>query len=221
MPGGVTLIMFLAGPTVAAGYVLSSVTRRWTVENGDRPSPSTLVEAATIVLVAGLAWLLIRVAAPGRTTFQNASAIGFLSSQVLTAWSSVALWSGVAAVVGHVAPLTTRFRHGTGGTAGAFALLLAFLPITALAAIGAWVSSMAVTRDVRGALALTYVAVAVSEWLFGVLNPPGPWGVVHGPETTLMVTVLAGVLIVRWAVGDIGVEPASSDDAGDRPADDQ
>ncbi|MDH3682955.1 MAG: glycerol-3-phosphate acyltransferase [Acidimicrobiia bacterium] len=215
MPGGVTLVLFLAGPMVMIGYVASSLSRQWVVSSGDRSSPSTLVEVTTTLLAAGGAWAAIRYAAPGRTTFQNASAIGFLSSQVLTAWSSLALWTGVAAVLGHVAPASTRFRSGTSGIAGGFALLAVFLPITALAAAGAWFGSLALTRMVRPALAITYLAVVVVEWVLSVVNPPGPYGLVHGPETTLWVAVLAGVLTFRWAAGDIGV----SSEAGQRPED--
>ncbi len=206
MPDGVTLVLFLAGPVILIGYVLSSVVRKWIVDRGDRSSPSTAAEALTVLAVACGAWLAIRYAAPGRTTFQNASAIGFLSSQVLTAWSSLALWAGLAGVVGHIAPVTTRFRSGSAGVAGAFAMLVVFLPITAVAAAGAWVSSLTLTREVRPALAVTYFAVVVAEWFFGVLNPPGPYGLVHGPETTLFVAALAGVLAFRWSAGDVGVD---------------
>lgn len=207
-----TLVLFLAGPVVLIGYLTSSVVRGLTVRAGDRPSPAVVGEMAATVGAAVAAWLLIRWAAPGRTTFQNASAIGFLSSQVLTAWSSLAIWTGAAAVVGHVAPMTTRFRSGTAGVAGSFGLLTVFLPITALAAIGAWITSMAVTRDVRSALAATYFAVVTSEWLFAVLDPPTPYGLIHGPESTLFVAVLAGVLIARWAAGDVGITAEVAED---------
>lgn len=217
MPSGVTLILFLSGPLVLIGYVASSLGRQWAIRNGDRSSQSTAIEVAITLVAAGGAWAAIRYAAPGRTTFQNASAIGFLSSQVLTAWSSLALWTGVAAVLGHVAPVSTRFRSGTSGVAGSFALLAVFLPITALAAAGAWLGSLALTRTVRPALVITYFAVVVSEWLLGVLNPPGPYGLVHGPETILFVAVLAGVLTFRWAAGDVGVTSAAGHHPEDYP----
>ena len=210
MIDGVTWGLFLAGPTVAAGYLLSSLTRTWVVRNGDRPSQAVVVEVATVILAASVAWLAIRSQAPGQTIFQNASAIGFLSSQVLTAWSSLALWTGLAAVVGHLAPLQRRFGDGTAGVAGAAVLLLAFLPITVLAGIGAWISSIGVTRETRSALPLTYGAVVVAEWLFSVVNPPGPWGIVHGPESTLFVAATAGALLFRWSKGDVGIAPLPS-----------
>jgi glycerol-3-phosphate acyltransferase PlsY len=200
----VSWVMFLAGPTVGAAYLLSSLSRHWVVDGRDRGSPAVVTEVASTLVVAASAWLVIRSQAPGRTAFQNASAIGFLSSQVLTVWESLALWAGLAAIVGQVAPMTKRFRSGSSGVAGGLALLLVFLPLTALAAAGAWFSSLAVARAVRPSLALSYFAVVVAEWIFGVLNPPGPWGLVHGPETTLFVAVLAGVLTFRWAEGDIG-----------------
>lgn len=211
MPGGVTLILFLAGPLVTLGYLASSMARQWVLRGGDRSSPSTVIEVAATLLAAGGAWAAIRYAAPGRTTFQNASAIGFLSSQVLTAWSSLALWTGLAAVLGHATPVSTRFRAGTSGIAGSFALLVVFLPITALAAVGSWFSALALTREPRPALAVTYGAVVIAEWLFGVLNPPSPYGLVHGPETTLFVAVLAGVLTARWTAGDVGRLGGGSD----------
>lgn len=207
MPDGVTLVLFLAGPIVMIGYVASSIVRGWLLAGGDRSTPSTVAEAITTVSVACGAWLAIRSVAPGRTTFQNASAIGFLSSQVLTAWSSLALWAGLAAVLGHVAPVTRRFRSGSAGVAGSFALLLAFLPITAVAALGAWGGSLALTRNVRSALVSTCFAVVVAEWLLGVLNPRAPYGLIHGPETALFVAVLAGVLAVRWITSDLGIDP--------------
>ncbi len=201
-----SLVLFLSGPVVLIGYLASSVVRSWTLGSGDRTSPAVFGEMAVTIGAAVSAWLLLRWAAPGQTTFQNASAIGFLSSQVLTAWSSMALWAGAAAVVGHVAPVTSRFRSGTAGVAGSFALLAVFFPITAVAAIGAWMSSITITRDVRAALLTTYLAVAATEWLFAVLDPPVPYGLVHGPESTLFVAVLGGVLAARWSHGDIGAD---------------
>lgn len=215
MLSGVTWVLFLAGPTIAACYLASALVRTWVVDNGDRPSPSVVAEAAAVIALAGGAWLIIRSQAPGRTVFENASAVGFLSSQVLTFWSSVALWAGLAAVVGQMAPVPRRFRQGTSGVAGAMALLLAFLPVTAVAAFGAWFSSLNATRHARPALALTYGAAVIAEWIFSVINPPGPWGVVHGPETTLFVTALAGALLFRWSRGDIATSlspPSPHDD---------
>jgi hypothetical protein len=204
MLNAVSWIMFLAWPTVGAGYLVSSLTRHWVVDGRDRGSPAVVTEIATTLVMAVAAWQLIRSQAPGRTTFQNASAIGFLSSQVLPVWGSLALWTGLAAVIGQVAPATKRFRSGSSGVAGCLALLVAFLPLTAMVAAGAWLGSLAVTREVRPALVLSYSAVVVGEWIFGILNPPGPWGLVHGPESTLFVAVMAGVLTFRWAEGDVG-----------------
>lgn len=204
MPNGVTLVLFLSGPVVLIGYVAAGLSHRWATRRGRTSSTATVAEALTTVAIAAGAWAAIRYTAPGRTTFTNASAIGFLSSQVLTAWSSLALWAGAAAVLGHLAPVTRRFRGGSAGVAGAFALLVVFLPITALAAIGSLVGASAMRRDLRSALLVSYGATVVAEWLFAVLNPPGPYGLVHGPETVLFVAVLAGALAARWALGDVG-----------------
>lgn len=229
MFSGVTWVLFLAGPMVAGAYLLSSLIRTWTINRGSnrgssRDDPdsnrddqdeatdgstgivplSTVVEAATVAAISLAALVLMRSQAPGRTTFQNASALGFLSSQVLTVWSSMALWAGLAAVVGHATPITRRFRHGTSGAPGALALLILFVPLTALAAAGAWFATLSITREIRPALALSYASVVVAEWVFGVINPSTPWGLVHGPETTLFMAVMAGALLARWAAGDIG-----------------
>jgi glycerol-3-phosphate acyltransferase PlsY len=110
----------------------------------------------------------------------------------------MALWAGLAAILGQLAPATKRFRGGSNGVAGSLALLITFLPLTGVAALGAWLSALMVTRSVRPALALSYLSAVVAEWLFGVVNPPGPWGLVHGPESTLFVAVLAGALTFRW-----------------------
>ncbi len=45
-------------------------------------------------------------AIPGANTF---SAVAVFSNQAIGAWVSVALWTGMAAVLGHIAPVWTGF----------------------------------------------------------------------------------------------------------------
>ena len=212
MPTGVVWIQFLSGPVVIVAYLVSAVVRGWLVDRRVDGTTALVAEAAAPTAAALATWVVIESQAPARSNFQNASAIGFLSSQVLTVWSSLALWAGLAALVGQMAPASKRFRRGTSGVPGAFVLLVTFFPATAVAAIGSWVTSLAMTRDPRPALALTYGAVVAVEWIFSVVNPSGPWGLVHGPESTLFTAVLAGALLFRWAGGDVGTPAPTTDD---------
>ena len=171
--------------------MVASLARAWIIGDRAHRYSAATVEASTVILVAALAWLLIRSQAPGRTVFQNPSAIGFLSSQVLTAWSSVALWTGLAGVCGHAVPFRKRFRHGSSGIVGALALLVV---LPGHRARRDWSLGRLDGGQPRGppGLALTYVSTMGAEWLLGILDPAGPWGLVHGPESTLFVAVLAG-----------------------------
>lgn len=159
-------------------------------------------EAVAALLWAGLSYLLIDALAPGSTDFRNSSAVGFLSSSVLTVWESVALWAGLSVTVGIVAPLFPRPHKGSSGIAPVAALLAVFSPGTLVAAFAAWFLSLGILDRPRLALAVTFGSVAVTEWLLSLLRIQAPWGIIHGPESTLWVTACAGVLLARWTHGD-------------------
>jgi glycerol-3-phosphate acyltransferase PlsY len=90
---------------------------------------------------------------------------------------------GAAAVVGHVAPVTRRFRGGK-GVATAIGMLLVLYPLLALVAVVVFAAACALTRIVSvgsiAAAALTPVAAAI--------------GGVRGPE--LVAIVACGLLIL-------------------------
>ena len=140
-------IALLSGPLVGAGYFLGSIQwrilhTRWKLRTIEPVATDALtdatatgregegviavIEAAVPLVYALIVWRVIDAIAPGgRGRFDASSFIGALSNQVLPVWQSLALWTGVAAVLGHVAPIWTRFRGGT-GIPPAMALLLAF-----------------------------------------------------------------------------------------------
>ena len=142
---------------------------------------------------------MIDAVAPGTSAFRQFSAVGILSSRSLTIWESVSLWSGLAAVVGTVAPFSSRFRDGSTGIVAAAALLLTFFPITFLIALGTWATGFGVMRSVRATLPLVFGVVVITEWMLSVAPLRVPWGFIHGPEPTIWAAVLAGVLISRWS----------------------
>ena len=167
--------------------------------------PLVIAEAAITLVVAGTAFVVIDALAPGTDVFRNSSAVGFLSPKTLTVWESIALWAGLAAVIGAVAPFSSRFRGGSSGIPGATALLLVYSPLAFLIAIMSWSAGLSVIRDVRTTLPFVFGSVAIAEWGLSMTRIRVPWGVIHGPESTIWMAVLAGVLIARWSHGDIGL----------------
>jgi len=200
----VTWVTFYAGLLIGASYVAGSLVRSWASKRASETGPSLLsigAESAVTLACAGVAYGFIDWLAPGGTVFRSSSAVGFLSPKTLTVWESIALWSGLAAVAGTVAPISSRFRSGSMGVAGAAALLAFFSPLIFLIALGTWFVGIGLIRDVRTTLPIVYVVVASSEWVLSMTRVRVSWGVIHGPESTIWMAALAGVLIARWSHG--------------------
>lgn len=203
----VTWITFYAGVLIGASYLAGSLVRTWAarrveVNAEDRPDPwAVMSEIAVTVACAWIAYTFIDWLAPGGTVFRSSSAVGFLSPKTLTVWESIALWSGLGAIVGSVAPITSRFRSGSMGVSGAAGLLALYSPLIFLIALGTWFIGIGVLRSVRLTLPVVYVTVAVSEWILSMTRVRVAWGLIHGPESTIWMAVLAGVLLARWSHG--------------------
>ena len=124
--------------------------------------------------------------------------MGAFSNQALGAWVSVALWTGAAAVAGHLAPAWRGFRGGD-GVAPAAILAFAHAPVVFAVAAGAFLAATAATGRPRLGLVVCLapaVAFAYGAW---ILDLPAGWGVTHGPELTLWVAVVAAALLAgNW-----------------------
>jgi len=93
--------------------------------------------------------------------------------------------AGLAAFLGHVFPITLRFRGGK-GVATALGVLLGFSGALAGITAGIWLAVVAVTRySSLAALVAAAAAPVVSWWLLG------------NAEITLTVAVMCAVLIYR------------------------
>lgn len=205
----VTWVTFYAGVLIGLSYLVGSAARTWASNRTDERGPSPVGLAAEIAATLASAWVaytFIDWLAPGGTFFRSSSAVGFLSPKTLTVWESIALWAGLAAIVGAIAPITSRFRSGSMGIAGAASLLALYSPIAFLIGLGTWFVGVSVVRDVRTTLPIVFVAVAASEWVLSMVSVRVPWGVIHGPESTIWMAALAGVLVARWSHGGPDVD---------------
>jgi glycerol-3-phosphate acyltransferase PlsY len=203
---GVVWVAVLSGPLVALGYLAGGAVRPVVARRWPRPPAGAVpaLEAALALGWATLAWQLTRAVAPRAGEFRSASAIGFLSPQVLTAWASVALWAGLAVVVGTMAPAWTGWRRGGSGLPAAAALTAVHAPAVLLGAGTAFFAAQVARASLRNATAVAVAAVPVLAWWLWVIDGPTLWGAINGPEVTLWATVTAGALLARWARGDVG-----------------
>jgi len=188
-------VALLAGPIVLVAYVVGAGVSVWLVrEDEGRPRPGDLVlEAFVVLAVSTAAWWLIQQVSPG----SGFSRIGYFSNQVLAAWQSVALWAGLGTVIGTCAPVTRRFRGGT-GLAGAGALLAVHFPWFLFAALAVGALAFGVARSSRAAHGAAIAALLPTAWLGWVLEWLPAWGLPAGPEATVWSMVLAIVLGTRW-----------------------
>lgn len=207
----------VAGPLALLGYLVGSipftylVSRRrlrrqlnGTVIDGVRAArtgidpldvPGVLTAAvlsgAAALLVATVAWDVGLQVAP-RSQF---SAIGTFANQALGAWASIALWTGAGAVVGHAAPLW--HRDGGSGIPPAAALTFAYTPLLFVVGTAAFLLAQVVTGSPRRSLVVAVPVVVSVAYLTWILDVQAGWGVTNGPESTLWVAVVGGVLVAR------------------------
>ncbi|MDQ3384795.1 MAG: glycerol-3-phosphate acyltransferase [Actinomycetota bacterium] len=227
VPTSVTSVSVLSGPLAILGYLAGSIpfgyllSRRRlrrqlagdpsvrTTRSGEDPldTPGVIgagaLAALATLLVTTVAWDVAITAAPRG----NIGAIGTFSNQAVGAWVSVALWTGMAAVVGNIAPVWTAFRGAT-GLAPAVALVLAHVPVVFVVCAATFLVAYALTRETRLSLLITLPVAVSVEYLAWIADVQTSWGVTNGPEVTLWIAVLAGALAAR------NLRPA----AGRRPA---
>jgi len=218
-------VAWVAGLCVAAGYLLGSipfaflVSRRRLRRDLRSDLRSLLAGAATgsrrddvvvnvldvakVLLAATLAWHLVRDASPGfdRRVLPEFSAVGFLADQVLTSWQSTALWTGTAAVVGHLAPPWLGFRSGA-GQAPALALGFVYCPVGFASGVAAFFVLLAGMRRPAVAVLAGLAGFVGATWLAWIYDAPTSWGVTNGPELALWATVLAGILAARTVTAE-------------------
>ena len=215
VPRSAAAVGFLAGPLVVVGYLCGSVPfayllarRRLRRQLDDRalglgsadaghgPRPRggepVLVAGATLAATT-LAWELTLAATPGASTF---SAVAVFSNQAVGAWVSVALWTGMAAVLGHVAPAWTGFRGGT-GLPPALALTAAYTPVVLLAGVATFLVVQGATRRPVTALLAALPAMVAFAYVAWLADLQAGWGVTNGPEVTLWTSALAVTLFAR------------------------
>lgn len=190
----ISAVAFLAGPIVLSGYIVGALVITWSTpaEEDSRPS-DWLLQGFVTLAVSTAAWFAIRAVSPG----SGFSRIGYFSNQVLAAWQSVSLWTGLAVVAGMCAPVFRRFR-GVSGMAPALALLAVHFPWFMFAVVGAGGTGFALGRSVRLARVAAIAALLPVAWLGWLLEWLPAWGLPAGPEATVWAMVLTVVLGVRW-----------------------
>lgn len=190
----VSAVAILSGPVVLSGYLVGAIVSTWLHGDDEQARPADwILEAFIALTISTAAWIAIKAVSPG----SNFSRIGYFSNQVLSAWQSVALWTGLAVIVGMCAPVFRRFR-GSPGIAPAAALLVVHFPWFLFAAIGAAVAAFAFAKSVRSAQIAAIAVLLPTAWLGWVLEWLPAWGLPAGPEATIWAMVLSMVLGVRW-----------------------
>jgi len=167
---------------------------------GDGPPPSTTrtwvpaaFEVAVVLAAASVAWRLVASVSPGHGSPDIVAGVATFSDQVLVPWQSVALWAGLAATMGLVAPVWLDFR-GSSGLAPAIALLGAFSPVGLLGACLGYGVGLGVTRSNMGATGVAAVFLVGTAWLAWVFDLRALWGVPNGPETCLWSAALGAAV---------------------------
>jgi len=148
-----------------------------------------VVDAAKVLVAATVTW---------HAVVADQSAVAFLSDQVLVSWQSAALWAGLAAVVGHLAPVWFGFR-GDHGQAPGLALAVVYAPIGFVVGVATFflVRLVAGAERLRFAVLVSLAAFVGWCWVAWIGDVQLAWGVPAGPEATLWAAVLAGVLAAR------------------------
>lgn len=189
----ISAVAIFSGPIVLTGYLVGSLAATWIQGDGESRPSDGLVEAFVAIASSTVAWWTIQELSPG----SDFSRIGYFSNQVLSAWQSVSLWTGLAVVAGLCAPVFRTFRGGTGLSAAA-ALLGIHFPWFLFGCAGAAVVAFALARSVRVAYVAAISVLLPAAWLGWVLEWQPGWGLPPGPEATVWAMVLTMVLGVRW-----------------------
>ena len=92
-----------------------------------------------------------------------------------------------------------RLRLAGSGLGPAAGLALLYLPLIGLPALVAWAVIRPLSPDRAWATAATITSAVGAAWVFSVIDPASPWGLVHGPETALWAAVVGGALLGRLA----------------------
>ncbi len=225
IPRNATAVGMLAGPLVVVGYLAGSVpfayllSRRRLRRQLDDPAPdrhyaserqepgsaggrgridgdaarAAVLPAVATLAATTLAWHLTLAATPGSNTF---SSVGVFSNQAIGAWVSVALWTGMAAVAGHAAPVWTRFRGGS-GLPPAVVLSVVYVPLVALVGAAAFLLAYGVHRRPLSALCAALPVMVAFEYVAWLADLQAGWGVTNGPEVALWTTALTATLAAR------------------------
>jgi len=216
IPTSVTSVSVLSGPLAILGYLVGSIPfgyllsrrrlRRQLAADASVGAPRTggdpldtpgvvgagALAAMATLLVTTVAWDVALAAAPRG----NIGAVGTFSNQAVGAWVSVALWTGMAAVLGNIAPVWAGFRGAT-GLAPAVALVFAHVPVVFVVGAATFLLSYGLTRETRLSLLLTLPVAVSVEYVAWITDVQTAWGVTNGPELTLWMAVLAGALATR------------------------
>ena len=213
----VNTVAALSGPLVLVAYLTVAAihvyANRRSVEHRSHPAgrgtarqgaPTELVDAMAALVVATIAWRIISWVAPAGSsstslvgTGSTTSSIAAFSAQVLTVWQSVALWTGLAAVVGSIAPIFGRFRGGS-GLAAAASLTFVYAPTVLMGAMAGYFLGLLFVSRPRDAVPAGLFAGITIAWLTWWFDTNPGWGNVNGPEISLWTTVTAGILFSRW-----------------------
>lgn len=219
-------VAVVAGLCVLSAYLLGSIPTTFLsdrrslrrglrrIEGTDRPLDEQLrtvlagpgssafvavIDTCKVLLAATLTWHAVLGVSPGGTASRpNQSAVAFLANQVLVSWQSAALWAGLAAVVGHLAPVWLGFR-GSRGQAPGLALAVVYAPVGFVIGVVAFFTCRLVVGSsrLRVAVLASLAAFVAWAWMAWIGDIQIAWGVPAGPEVTLWAAVLAGALAVR------------------------
>ena len=198
MPSSVTWVGVLAGPLVLLGYLVGSLPFDRVVDHADdtpgvrRTAAAAGLAALAALAVTTLAWDLAMAAAPNSTF----SAIGYYANQILPAWASVALWTGMGCVLGHIAPVWRGFRGGS-GVPPALALAVVHVPLLVAVGAAAFLLARLAGLTARQGLLVALPTVVAYEYLAWTADWQAGWGLTHGPELGLWTAAVAVALGAR------------------------
>jgi len=169
-------------------------------EGSPRTWVPAAVEVAVVLAVASVAWRVVASVSPGHGSPDVVAGVATFSDQVLVPWQSVALWAGLAAAMGLIAPVWLDFR-GSSGMAPAMALLGVFSPVGLFGAWAGYGVGLGVTRSGVGATGVAAVSLVGTAWVAWVLDLRALWGVPNGPETCLWSAALGAAVFAATRPG--------------------